>query len=274
MLAGLGLGVLEAVSAGLISSDYRQAIVYGTLIVYLLARDFYGEEGAISRRLKARRASAAGSVDEPELRAQIGERVHAVEDYQRTKSVGHASVAGGPLARLRTLSGRRPTFMMALPVIVLGLAAFYPTTTDDIGQLDAAVFILLAAMAATGLGLVMGLAGQFSLGQAVFVLVSAYASAILTADHGWNPMAALVVGVGLSVVLGLRCRVADAAVGGAQPGARDPGDPRHRVGVRRAAGQPDPRQPGCSGRRAVRDLRRDDPGAQVLLPAVPRSSSR
>ena len=203
VVAGLGLGVLEAVSAGMVSSDYRQAIVYGTLIVYLLARDFYGDEGVISRRIKASRASAAGSQDAPELRAQIRERVHAVEDYVRSRAVGHAETATGAIARLRALARKRPPAMAFLPIVLLGLAALYPSTTDDIGQLDAAVFILLSAMAATGLGLVMGLTSQFSLGQAVFVLVSAYTAAILTADHGWNPITALVAAVALSTVLGL-----------------------------------------------------------------------
>jgi branched-chain amino acid transport system permease protein len=203
VLAGLSLGVLEAVSAGLISSDYRQAIVYGTLIVYLLARDFYGEEGGISRRLKARRASAAGSEDAPELRAQIKERVHAVEDYTRTRAVGHGTVEGGPIPRLRAIARKRPKPIQFIPFVCLGLALLYPSTTDDIGQLDTAVFIVLAAIAATGLGLVMGLAGQFSLGQAAFVLVSGYTAAILTADHGWNPIAALAAAVALSVLLGL-----------------------------------------------------------------------
>ncbi len=203
VIAGLGLGVVEAVSAGVISSEYRQAIVYGTLIVYLLARDLYGDEGFISRAIKSRRASAAGSQDAPELRAQIRERVHAVEDYVRERSVAHREGAGGPVARLRALRPGRFSPMMALPVVLLVLAAFYPSTTDDIGQLDTAIFILLAAMAATGLSLVMGLANQFSLGQAGFILLGGYTAAILTADHGWDPLAALVAAVVATAVLGL-----------------------------------------------------------------------
>ncbi|MEI7626190.1 MAG: ATP-binding cassette domain-containing protein [Actinomycetota bacterium] len=202
VLAGLALGVVESVSAGLISSDYRQAIVYGTLIVYLLARDYFGEDGTISRAIKGRRASSAGSEDAPELREQIKARVHAVEDYVRTKSIGHDGSSIHVGGRLKALMHRRPTFMMMLPAILLVLAAFFPMLTDDIGMLDAAVFILLAAMAATGLGLVMGLTNQFSLGQAVFVLISGYTAAILTADHGWNPFAALLVAVALSVAVG------------------------------------------------------------------------
>ena len=201
VVAGLALGVLEAVSAGMISSDYRQAIVYGTLIVYLVARDFYSDEGIVSRWLKGRRASDAGSQDAAELRAQIRERVHAVEDHIRAREIEHETVERSPIWRLRQATSWF-TPMMALPIVLLALAALYPTTTDDVGQLDVAVFILLSAMAATGLGLVIGLTNQFSLGQAAFVLVSAYTAAILTADHGWDPMAALAAAVGLSVVMG------------------------------------------------------------------------
>ena len=190
VLAGLALGVVEAVAAGMISSEYRQAIVYGTLIVYLLARDFYGQEGIVSRLLKSRRAAAAGSADAPELRERIRERVHAVESRVRARAV-RPSLRG------------RLSPLMALPPILLVLAWFYPTTTTDIGQLDAAVLIVIAAISATGLGLVMGLAAQFSLGQAAFMLVSGYTAAILTADHGWNPLLALVVAVAASTAIGL-----------------------------------------------------------------------
>jgi len=188
--AGLALGVVESVAAGEISSEYRQAIVYGTLIVYLLARDFYGEEGVISRRLKARRASAAGSEDAPELRAEMRRRLHALAERVHAKE-----------GRRRRLPRLRPR--SALPVVLLAAAALLPVATDDIGVMDTAVFILLAAIGATGLGLIMGLAGQFSLGHAAFFLVSGYTAAILTADHGWSPLAALVVGVAASAVIGL-----------------------------------------------------------------------
>jgi branched-chain amino acid transport system permease protein len=105
-------------------------------------------------------------------------------------------------SKFEEVVGHRPSLLMFLPIVLLGLAAFFPGTTNDLGELDTGVFILLAAMAATGLGLVIGLAGQFSLGQAGFVLVSGYTAAILTADHGWNPFLALIVAVGASVVIG------------------------------------------------------------------------
>jgi hypothetical protein len=201
--AGLSLGVVEQLAAGYISSDYRQAIVYGTLVVYLLGRDFVGAEGSISRWLKGRRASAAGSVDIPEVRAQIHERMNAM--VERTSgALGSAARDGRSKGRrlVDEYVGHKLSPLMALPIIFLVLAAFFPGTTSDLGELDTGVFIILAAMTATGLGLVMGLAGQFSLGQAGFVLVSGYTAAILSADHGWSPLAALVVAVAASVLIG------------------------------------------------------------------------
>jgi len=57
------------------------------------------------------------------------------------------------------------------------------------------VFIALDALAALGLSLVMGFAGQVSLGQAAFFAVGAYVSGVLTASYGWDGWAALAVAV-------------------------------------------------------------------------------
>lgn len=61
--------------------------------------------------------------------------------------------------------------------------------------LGALVFIGLNALAALGLSLVMGYAGQVSLGQAAFLAVGAYVSGVLTTTHGWNGWVALAVAV-------------------------------------------------------------------------------
>ena len=81
-------------------------------------------------------------------------------------------------------------------------AAALPYLISGVRPLDTAISIVLAAIGATGFGLVMGLAGQFSLGQALFMLVSGYTAALLTADRGWDPLVAMIVAVAASVVLG------------------------------------------------------------------------
>src|SRR3990170_7129598 len=66
------------------------------------------------------------------------------------------------------------------------------------------IFIALNGMAALGLSLVMGFAGQVSLGQAAFYAIGAYVSGVLTASYGWNgwlSMAAAVLAGAVSAFL-------------------------------------------------------------------------
>jgi branched-chain amino acid transport system permease protein len=182
--AGLGLGVTEAVSAGVISSNYRTALVYAVLLAYLFGQDLFGEDGLIRRLVRSRAVRSA--------RRNASRPVAAIgEQPDRTRRP--------PLARLRAAvgDGRR-----LLPAAFFGLALALPYFLRDSRSLDTAIFIVLAAIGATGLVLVMGLAGQLSLGQGAFYLVSGYAAAILTARHHWNHLPALVVAVALSALMG------------------------------------------------------------------------
>ena len=65
------------------------------------------------------------------------------------------------------------------------------------------VFAGFYAIGALGLSLLMGRAGQVSLGQAGFLAVGAYTSAILVVRHGWNALAAAAVAVVVTALLGL-----------------------------------------------------------------------
>ncbi len=56
-------------------------------------------------------------------------------------------------------------------------------------------------IAALGLDLLKGYTGMLSLGQGAFMGIGAYSTAILTAGHGWEPLAALAVGLALTLVL-------------------------------------------------------------------------
>ena len=67
-------------------------------------------------------------------------------------------------------------------ITVLGFAAIY------------AIFV-------TGLNFFMGYAGQVSFGQNAFAALSGYTSAVLTSKYGWQPIAALPLGVVGAVVL-------------------------------------------------------------------------
>ena len=64
-------------------------------------------------------------------------------------------------------------------------------------------FIGLNAIAALGLTLLMGYAGQVSLGQAAFYGLGAYTSGILTATYGWNPWLAMAAAIVVAAVVAL-----------------------------------------------------------------------
>jgi branched-chain amino acid transport system permease protein len=85
----------------------------------------------------------------------------------------------------------RWTLLLAVMLFVSGAAWGVRSTY----VLSALTFVALNAIAALGLSLVMGFAGQVSLGQAAFYAIGAYASGILTATHGWNCWAALAMAV-------------------------------------------------------------------------------
>ena len=72
---------------------------------------------------------------------------------------------------------------------------------------DVMVFVAIHGIIASGLSLLLGFAGQISLGQAAFYGVGAYASGILTTRLGLSPWAAMLAGMvlaaGLAYVVGL-----------------------------------------------------------------------
>ena len=69
-------------------------------------------------------------------------------------------------------------------ITVLGFAAIY------------AIFV-------TGLNFFMGYAGQVSFGQNAYAALSGYTSAVLTSTYGWQPIAALPLGVGGALLAAL-----------------------------------------------------------------------
>ncbi|MBI4560496.1 MAG: branched-chain amino acid ABC transporter permease [Candidatus Rokubacteria bacterium] len=91
----------------------------------------------------------------------------------------------------------RPTARFQIRVLV-GLAAavaVIPLVVRSGYVLGMLNFIGLNAIAAMGLTLLMGFAGQVSLGQAAFFGLGAYTSGVLTATYGWNPWLAMGVAV-------------------------------------------------------------------------------
>lgn len=62
------------------------------------------------------------------------------------------------------------------------------------------VVVAIDALAATGLGILVGAAGEVSLAQAAFMGIGAYATALL-AGHGWNPWLAIVGATAAAAIL-------------------------------------------------------------------------
>jgi branched-chain amino acid transport system permease protein len=81
----------------------------------------------------------------------------------------------------------------ALALVVALLPWFLPNAFF----FDVAVNIGLAAIVCVGLNLLIGYAGQISLGHAGFYGLGAYASAILTQNYDWPPLLALLAGMAL-----------------------------------------------------------------------------
>jgi len=98
------------------------------------------------------------------------------------------------------VSARRRWTVLIAAAILVALVGAGVRSTYVLGML---VFIGLYAMAALGLSLVMGFAGQVSLGQAAFFAIGAYVSGVLTASHGWNGWAALLAAVVAGAVAAL-----------------------------------------------------------------------
>ena len=85
--------------------------------------------------------------------------------------------------------------------LAIGIAAF-PALALNISSVkhyvDIMVFVGIFSLVNIGLSLVMGYAGQVSLGQAAFFGLGAYISGILTGKFGWSPWAALPLGMVLT----------------------------------------------------------------------------
>jgi branched-chain amino acid transport system permease protein len=75
-------------------------------------------------------------------------------------------------------------------LLAAGALAVLPLFLSDTHQYRFA-FVATYFIAALGLQILTGYAGQISLGQGGFMLVGAYVTTILSVDHGWNDLATI-----------------------------------------------------------------------------------
>lgn len=91
--------------------------------------------------------------------------------------------------------------MRVLRWLAVAIAVF-PAVTMNIPPVqhyvDIMVFVGIFSLVNIGLSLLMGYAGQVSLGQAAFFGLGAYVSGILTARFGWSPWLPLFAGMVLT----------------------------------------------------------------------------
>lgn len=97
-----------------------------------------------------------------------------------------------------------------IPLILLVLTiAAVPLAVKDAYYLTMLIFIGIYAIATMGLNLLLGYAGQISLGHAAFFALGAYVSGILTVRHDMPCLAAAAAAVALSAavayIVGLPC---------------------------------------------------------------------
>ncbi len=163
MVGGLALGVIETLTAGLISSDYKNIVTYSLLIAILML--FFRP-----RLPKGRPAGDAAKVSVSDVSALFA----------------------------------APSRRIALAVVLLAVWAAIGWFGDAY-LLRIVNMSLIAALAALGLQVIVGLTGQFSFGQAGFYGIGAYTSALVTMKLGlpfWVglPLAGIMAGLGALVV--------------------------------------------------------------------------
>ena len=214
-LLSFGLATLIAAIAGVtVAPDHLAAIRHRSPV-----HDF-GLRGGGDRRHRVlsrcdHRRTFSGARD------PIGDRLHflAVLDRHRASH----SARGADLASSRPCPGRRRQTpghprrsegrahtaklpaSLALPFAALALvtAALVPLVVTDNGILSGLVIAGILFMTLMGLDVLMGYAGQVSLGQAGFMAIGGYTSGYLSINYELAPMLAIVAGIGVSLACAL-----------------------------------------------------------------------
>ena len=163
VIGGLFLGLVTQLSTAYISSLFSSAISLLILLVVLIWRP----QGLIQ----------AGVPRRQDTRDEVKAAGHAA------KLPGHL---GWPLA--------------ALAVIV---AALIPFVVADNGIMSGLVIAAILFMALMGLDVLMGYAGQVSLGQAGFMAIGGYTSGYLAINHDIEPVLSILAGIGVSLACAL-----------------------------------------------------------------------
>jgi len=83
-------------------------------------------------------------------------------------------------------------------LVLAGVLLLLPLVLPNNYYYDIAIRMAINAIIVLGLNLLIGFAGQISLGHAGFVGIGAYASAILPSHFGWHPILAMLAGAAIA----------------------------------------------------------------------------
>jgi branched-chain amino acid transport system permease protein len=163
VIGGLVLGIAQQLSAGYISSLFSNALAVVILLATLILR--------------------------PSGLFAIAARRHDVRDEQQIHL---------PLVRFRS---RDSLALGATGVaILMTLPWFVPESSGLLGTLVITGILFIGVL---GLDVLMGYAGQVSLGQSGFMAIGGYTAAILAVRYGWSPLVGTAAGIVLSLVSAL-----------------------------------------------------------------------
>lgn len=160
VVGGLVLGVSEQIAAGYVSSLFANGLALGLLIVTLLWRPNGLFAGGPARRTDVR-------------------------DEQRiTRAIVRIDGRGG----------------LAFGAVFLALLLVLPWLLPEGSLLGSLVITGILFIAVLGLDVLMGFAGQVSLGQSGFMAIGGYAAAIIATTYGLPPLLGIAAGIALSLV--------------------------------------------------------------------------
>jgi branched-chain amino acid transport system permease protein len=164
VVGGLVLGVAEQLAAGYVSSLFSNALAVILLLLILLVRP----SGLF----------ATGAARRQDVRDEQQVHLGIVHFKGRDAALfGAAAVAA----------------LLALPWVI----------PQSSGLLSSMVITGILFIGVLGLDILMGYAGQVSLGQGGFMAIGGYTAAILAVQYGWPPLAGTAAGIVLSLVCAL-----------------------------------------------------------------------
>ena len=163
VIGGLFLGLVTQLSTAYISSLFSSAISLVILLVVLIWRP----QGLVS--------------------VGVGRRQDTRDEM---KASGHA-------AKLPALLG------WPLAVLAVIVAVFIPFVITDNGIMSGLVIAAILFMTLMGLDVLMGYAGQVSLGQAGFMAIGGYTSGYLAINTEIAPVLSILAGIGVSILCAL-----------------------------------------------------------------------